>query len=246
MAPFPSHDELIVASALLLLSTSEPNFKTSGFESTKFRKKARETSLSSKLEAKSFMSGESSVIIRGEEEEEIESSKPKAKYKSSSSSSSSLYSASSEIVNCSSSSSEFNADNKKLRIVSVVTCRSREMMFKVVKKCRTKVSWISDHRKTFTSQNAPWKKASSSSDSESTEVSCLSYSSSTMENRLVTSCGKRKTVSSFPDYTSRSSTSQMKRRAESILGLLSNGCFSEVKIRKVLGDSPDTSKALRM
>lgn len=38
------------------------------------------------------------------------------------------------------------------------------------------------------------------------------------------------------------------RRADSIKRLLSNGCTptSEVRIRQLLGDSPDTSKALRM
>ncbi|CAA6668968.1 unnamed protein product [Spirodela intermedia] len=36
-------------------------------------------------------------------------------------------------------------------------------------------------------------------------------------------------------------------RAEAILDFLwEKGCTSEVKIRAVLGDSPDTSKALRM
>ncbi|KAJ6408248.1 hypothetical protein OIU84_011544 [Salix udensis] len=34
--------------------------------------------------------------------------------------------------------------------------------------------------------------------------------------------------------------------AEAILKLLSSGVFSEMRIRQVLGDSPSTSKALRM
>lgn len=38
----------------------------------------------------------------------------------------------------------------------------------------------------------------------------------------------------------------MRRRAEAILKLLSGGDSSEVRIRQLLGDSPDTSKALRM
>ncbi|KAK9290911.1 hypothetical protein L1049_009090 [Liquidambar formosana] len=41
-------------------------------------------------------------------------------------------------------------------------------------------------------------------------------------------------------------SAHMRRRAEAILRLLSGGCSSEVRIRQVLGDSPDTSKALRM
>jgi len=39
----------------------------------------------------------------------------------------------------------------------------------------------------------------------------------------------------------------IRRRAEAIMRLLSGGgCASEVRIRQILGDSPDTSKALRM
>ncbi|KAL7220252.1 hypothetical protein ACSBR2_013170 [Camellia fascicularis] len=38
----------------------------------------------------------------------------------------------------------------------------------------------------------------------------------------------------------------MRHRAEEIMRLLSNDCASEVRIRQLLGDSPDTSKALRM
>ena len=38
----------------------------------------------------------------------------------------------------------------------------------------------------------------------------------------------------------------MRHRAEAILKLLSGGCYTDAKIRQELGDSPDTSKALRM
>ncbi|XP_050379621.1 uncharacterized protein LOC126796953 [Argentina anserina] len=41
-------------------------------------------------------------------------------------------------------------------------------------------------------------------------------------------------------------SARMQRKAEAILKLLSHGCYSEVKIRQALGDSPDTSKALRL
>lgn len=42
-------------------------------------------------------------------------------------------------------------------------------------------------------------------------------------------------------------SAHMRRRAEAILKVLSShGCASEVRIRELLGDSPDTSKALRM
>lgn len=43
------------------------------------------------------------------------------------------------------------------------------------------------------------------------------------------------------------SSGHLWRRAEAIIGFLrSGGCASEVRIRQVLGDTPDTSKALRM
>ena len=41
-------------------------------------------------------------------------------------------------------------------------------------------------------------------------------------------------------------SAHIRRRAEAILSLLSGGCSSEIRIRQVLGDNPDTSKALRM
>ncbi|PIA45313.1 hypothetical protein AQUCO_01700684v1 [Aquilegia coerulea] len=38
----------------------------------------------------------------------------------------------------------------------------------------------------------------------------------------------------------------LRRRAEVIMKLLSSDCATEVQIRQVIGDTPDTSKALRM
>ncbi|CAN1725537.1 hypothetical protein LINPERHAP1_LOCUS118 [Linum perenne] len=43
-----------------------------------------------------------------------------------------------------------------------------------------------------------------------------------------------------------SGSAHMKHQAESILKVLARGSSSEVRIRQLLGDSPDTSKALRM
>ncbi|CAL5356476.1 unnamed protein product [Camellia sinensis] len=42
------------------------------------------------------------------------------------------------------------------------------------------------------------------------------------------------------------SSASIRHRAEEIMRLLPNDCASEVRIRHLLGDSPDTSKALRM
>ena len=38
----------------------------------------------------------------------------------------------------------------------------------------------------------------------------------------------------------------LRHRANAILEFLSGGCYSEAEIRQVLGDTPDTSKALRL
>lgn len=38
----------------------------------------------------------------------------------------------------------------------------------------------------------------------------------------------------------------LRRRAEAILRVLSHGSISEIRIRQLIGNSPDTSKALRM
>ncbi|XP_057982259.1 uncharacterized protein LOC131167474 [Malania oleifera] len=78
----------------------------------------------------------------------------------------------------------------------------------------------------------------------STEGSCLSSGSSG------TSSARSWITASTRDQEEprRKSvgSAHIRRRAEAILRLLSCGCASEVRIRQMLGDSPDTSKALRM
>ncbi|PRQ44711.1 hypothetical protein RchiOBHm_Chr3g0482221 [Rosa chinensis] len=81
--------------------------------------------------------------------------------------------------------------------------------------------------------------------STSSESSCLSSAASSARSRYYepkaagiswTNKKKKKQVGSV----------MLRRKAEAILKLLSQGCYSEVKIRQTLGDSPDTSKALRL
>lgn len=85
-----------------------------------------------------------------------------------------------------------------------------------------------------------------------TESSCLSSGGS---NEISSSRKGRKKVGSLTKTTvtekkrRRRGTgiSHLSRKAEGIRKLLSSqGSFSEVRIRQLLGDSPDTSKALRM
>ncbi|KAH9648340.1 hypothetical protein KPL70_025543 [Citrus sinensis] len=92
----------------------------------------------------------------------------------------------------------------------------------------------------------PTEKTTASSGSLSTEAgSCLSSTaspvSSSQSRYWVAARGKPRV------RRTSSGPSHIERRAEAILKLLSShGFSSEIKIRQALGDSPDTSKALRM
>ncbi|KAL7225265.1 hypothetical protein ACSBR1_020613 [Camellia fascicularis] len=136
---------------------------------------------------------------------------------------------------CSSSLTSDNGSSAEapahpLRIVAVVA-RCHEMKLKVVRKSRSKNSRSSGHRKIdFGRKMAAIDEVSS----------CVSSSSS------VVSSGKKEAL--VPDLKTKLpiSSASMRHRAEEIMRLLSNDCASEVRIRQLLGDSPDTSKALRM
>lgn len=122
-----------------------------------------------------------------------------------------------------------------------------------MRKRRTKVIWSSDSEHPEVVLALP---ATVSSKSESTEASCLSSTSSaassarscyeirSMKRNQMESCENPKRRKVDSGYGSGSS--YMRRQAEKILDFLSRGSSSEVRIRQVLGDSPDTSKALRM
>lgn len=86
---------------------------------------------------------------------------------------------------------------------------------------------------------------------ESKDESCLSTGSSevsSVESRIKVrnqkSNEKLRGVGKKMKESSRSSS--IRRRAKDILEFLSSESSSEVHIRQILGDSPDTSKALRM
>ncbi|XP_044467231.1 uncharacterized protein LOC123197140 [Mangifera indica] len=129
------------------------------------------------------------------------------------------------------SSDDYRAHN--LPIITLVA-RCHEMKFKVLRKSHSKIS-----RKLAAAKPQPPTVKSVSSGSLSTEAgSCLSSSASA---RSPCMSQRRK-----PDRGSRGST-HIQRQADAILKLLSSGGgSSETKIRRLLGDSPDTSKALRM
>ncbi|KAL5745571.1 hypothetical protein ACOSP7_026717 [Xanthoceras sorbifolium] len=208
-SPFPSPLERIVASALLLLSTtnplslSPPLFDTDG---------------ELLLKSKSDSIDEESVSL-----ESIGGSKRSA----------------SSLTSDDGSSDEIRA--RKLRIIAVVA-RCHEMNIQVVRKSRSN---LRQKLETFVKPQPPAKVVSSESVSIDAG-SCLS--SSTSVDSSARSQYARKGARNEPRKKNvRGGYNHIERRAEAILKLLSSdGCSSEVKIRRVLGDSPDTSKALRM
>ncbi|KAL0428546.1 UNVERIFIED_CONTAM: hypothetical protein Slati_3029400 [Sesamum latifolium] len=112
----------------------------------------------------------------------------------------------------------------------------------MVRKKRSKSIWISTGKKLKTSKPEPTPApASSESVSEITTVeasSCLSSSSSAQSSTSETNAANELRKPIIPGH--------MGHRAAAILRILSNGSASEVRIRELLGDSPSTSKALRM
>ncbi|XP_024004179.1 uncharacterized protein LOC18027810 [Eutrema salsugineum] len=115
------------------------------------------------------------------------------------------------------------------------------MNFKIAKKLRTKVIWSSADLKP--TKNPEFDALSS----DSKEESCLSTGSSEIsstESRIKITSHEKPYRESKKKESHRSSS--VRRRAVKIMEFLSTSCSSEVKIRQVLGDSADTSKALRM
>lgn len=114
--------------------------------------------------------------------------------------------------------------------------------FKVSRKSRSKQIWRSDDLRISSVEPAvkPVR-------SDATEVSCLSISAKAISTG--SSCPNRghERRTQTRNNLHRCGSNHINRRAEAILELLSlAGSLSEVRIRQELGDSPDTSKALRM
>ncbi|XP_058205586.1 uncharacterized protein LOC131319377 [Rhododendron vialii] len=156
-------------------------------------------------------------------------------------------SSSSTVTNDDGSSVEARA--RPLCMIAAVA-RCHDMNLKVVRKSRSKKIWRCDTRKLI-SIGKPIG-VSSERGSETTS-SCLSSSSSAVSTGRSRGGGWKKEGASLAGNSKTELPRVVKpgilrRRAEAIKRLLSNGCTptSEVRIRQLLGDSPDTSKALRM
>ncbi|GAB4851613.1 hypothetical protein Ancab_031015 [Ancistrocladus abbreviatus] len=138
----------------------------------------------------------------------------------------------------------------RISVMAAAAARCQEMKLKVVsvvRRTRSKIHYVSSGQKTTP---AAWKTSaminSKNTSSESAEASCLSSGSSGISSARSPYKG-RTTVVVREELKKRGVRSaHIRRRAEAILKFLSGGCSSEVRIRQVLGDSPDTSKALRM
>ncbi|XP_057781619.1 uncharacterized protein LOC130999930 [Salvia miltiorrhiza] len=120
---------------------------------------------------------------------------------------------------------------------------SHDLKLKIVQKKRSKSIYISNGKKPKTSSKpvaTPAFSASSETFSEiTTEASsCLSSNSSGQSLGSKTSAADKGRKPVIPSH--------MSHKAAAIMRFLADGSASEVMIRQLLGDSPSTSKALRM
>ncbi|KAL8459922.1 hypothetical protein ACS0TY_031722 [Phlomoides rotata] len=117
-----------------------------------------------------------------------------------------------------------------------------DLKLKVVRKKRSKSICISSNSKKLKPNKPELTPAPASSESVSeitTETSsCFSSSSSAQSYSNATNVADKLWKPVMPGHISC--------RAAAILRVLSKGTASEVRIRQLLGDSPSTSKALRM
>ncbi|KAL6509069.1 hypothetical protein OROGR_023176 [Orobanche gracilis] len=139
------------------------------------------------------------------------------------------------------------APAQQLTVVAFVS-GFNELKLKIVRKKRSKTICISSGKKPKTSKPAPTSPpASSESVSEITTVeasSCLSSTSSAQSFNSETNAA----AADDDDKPKKPVVLQghLGGKAAAILRVLSNGSASEVRIRQLIGDTPSTSKALRM
>ncbi|GER57180.1 purple acid phosphatase 13 [Striga asiatica] len=135
---------------------------------------------------------------------------------------------------------EESAPAQQLTVVAFVSGFD-ELDLKIVRKKRSKTICISDGKKLKSSEDGPTSPPPSSesvSGITTVEASCMSSSSSSQSF-----CSQ----SNADDKPRRSVIAgHLGRTAAAILGVLSKESASEVKIRHLIGDSPSTSKALRI
>ncbi|KAL6534631.1 hypothetical protein OROGR_013306 [Orobanche gracilis] len=137
------------------------------------------------------------------------------------------------------------APDQQLTVVAFVSGLN-ELKLKIVRKKRSKTICISTVKKSKTSNPGPTSPpASSETVSEITTVeasSCLSSTSSAQSFNRETNAAAAADKSSKPFVLQ----GHLGGKAAAILRVLSKGSASEVRIRQLIGDTPSTSKALRI
>ncbi|KAM3339629.1 hypothetical protein P3S68_029498 [Capsicum galapagoense] len=218
---FPSNVEREVASALLLLSAISPSPLTKSNSITEISHK---------------------VALSTSNQASASDSKCKS-------------SASSILTSVDGPSVEARSQSRRTRMIAAF--RDQIMKLKVVRQRRSKSFFISDCRKmnsgkptTTTTSQTPFCRSNmvSTSASASSCVSTESVFSGISSARSFTAhrVSHRKRDSRLTKELNPNPPPHLRRRAEAILGILSHGSISEIRIRQLIGNSPDTSKALRM
>nr|XP_016444485.1 PREDICTED: uncharacterized protein LOC107769756 [Nicotiana tabacum] len=221
---FPNEDELEVSSALLLLSTT--NMKS--------------ISKISEAAALSYTIMKSIPEISQAAALSYTASISDSKSKSKSSASNSTVTANDDVDEYDDddddddevSSAEAKAHARRVKMIRMFRIINK---LKAVRRRRSKSSCISDCLKISSGKPETATSASASS--------CVSIVDSAASGDI----SSRETESVWRKMKAIGSAAHMRRRAEAILKVLTcHGCASEVRIRQLLGDSPDTSKALRI
>lgn len=106
-----------------------------------------------------------------------------------------------------------------------------------------KPAMVTNSRTTFCRSTVVSTSASSSSCVSTDSVfSGISSAQSLAADRV----SRRKRDSLLTKELNPNAPPYLRRRAEAILRVLSHGSITEIRIRQLIGNSPDTSKALRM
>ncbi|GMH28357.1 hypothetical protein Nepgr_030200 [Nepenthes gracilis] len=139
---------------------------------------------------------------------------------------------------------------QRLKVMAAAAARCQEIKLMVVRRTRSKIHYLSNRRretlKVWKASPLMMTARSTASEFTAEASSCLSSGSSDISSGRSPYAGKSGALVQGELRRRGVSSGHIRRRAEAILKLLSGGCSSEVRIRQVLGDSPDTSKALRM
>ncbi|KAF5192791.1 hypothetical protein FRX31_017626 [Thalictrum thalictroides] len=246
---FPSETELIVAKALLLLSSKPPRIKfLSPLTTSTIRfdyKSVRKDELSP-VDSKSCSSAVTSCD--GSTSRVAKSNRLKVLARAAHSQDKKLKTGSEDLSptdsKCSSTitseiSSSGNDRSDQLRVLTAAV--------KVIRRSRSKHYRNSNRRENLSSF---WKKPAIRTlvpaKEKSTEVSLSNASSAVLALRAPSQHLIRAGTSGKHVARKIHHSPSLRRRAEVIMKFLSADCASEVRIRQVIGNTPDTSKALRM